>query len=110
MKYFAKKQCIDPSKPIVLFMDGHKTHETPQMQHIVYKQLDNEDLKIILFCLLSKTTHKMQPLDVLVLSQVEHKWQDVCDKAIKRRPPLIGLRSAKIIQPALAVFDVFGCL
>ena len=66
-------------------MDGHKTHETLQMQCVVYKWLDDEDLKIILFCLPSKTTHKMQPLDVLVLSQVERRWQDVCNKAIKKK-------------------------
>ena len=69
-------------------MDGHRTHETPQMQCVVYKQLDNEDLEIISFCLPLKTTHKMQPLNVLVLSQVECKWQDVCDEAIKKKTPI----------------------
>ena len=69
-------------------MDGHETHETPEMQRVVYKHLDNEDLKIILFCLPSKTTHKIQPLDVAVFSQVEQRWQAVCDEAIKNKIPI----------------------
>ena len=69
-------------------MDGHETHETPEMQRVVYKHLDDEDLEIILFCLPSKTTHKMQPLDVLVLAQVERSWQAVCDEAMKKKIPI----------------------
>lgn len=69
-------------------MDGHETHETPEMQCVVYKHLDNEDLEIILFCLPSKTTHKIQPLDVAVFSQVEQRWQAVCDEAIKNKIPI----------------------
>lgn len=69
-------------------MDGHETHETPEMQRVVYKHLDDEDLEIILFCLPSKTTHKMQPLDVLVLTQVERSWQAVCDEAMKKKIPI----------------------
>jgi hypothetical protein len=85
---FAKERRVDPSKPIVLFMDGHETHETPEMKRIVYKRLDDEDLEIILLCLPSKTTHKMQPLDVAVFSQVERRWQVVCDEAIKKKTPI----------------------
>lgn len=69
-------------------MDGHETHETPEMKRVVYKRLDDEDIEIILFCLPSKTTHKMQPLDVAVFCQVEHRWQAVCDEAIKKRTPI----------------------
>ena len=80
---FAREHHVDSSKPIVLFMDGHETHETPELQRVIYKHLDGEDLEIIIFCFPSKTTHKCQPLDVVILSSVERKWQDVCDQCVK---------------------------
>ena len=69
-------------------MDGHETHKTLEMKHVVYKWLNNEDLEIILFCLPSKTTHKMQPLNIAVFCQVECRWQTVCDEAIKNKTPI----------------------
>lgn len=69
---FAKKHMMDPTKPIVLFVDGHETHETMDVKCVVYKHLDNEDLEIAIFCFPSKTMHKCQPLDVGVLAHVEH--------------------------------------
>ncbi len=65
---FAKKNRVDSAKPIVLTMDGHDTHEKPELQRIIYKHLDNENLEIIVFCFPSKCTHKCQPLDVVVFS------------------------------------------
>ena len=59
-------------------MDGYDTHEKPDPQHTIYKHLDEEDIEIIIFCLPSKTTHKCQPLDVAVFTQVQQKWQEVC--------------------------------
>jgi hypothetical protein len=47
---------------------------------VVYKYLDEEDLEIIIMCFPSKTTHKCQPLDVVIFSSVEHAWQDICEK------------------------------
>jgi hypothetical protein len=82
---FAKGHQINKSKPIVLFMDGHKTHETPDLQHSIYKHLDDENLEIIIFCFPSKTTHKCQPLDVAVFSQIQHKWQDTSDEYTWKR-------------------------
>jgi hypothetical protein len=55
-------------KPIVLTLDGHDSHETPAMQHVAF------DNNIILFCFSSKTTHKLQTLDVLVISPVQWAW------------------------------------
>jgi hypothetical protein len=84
---FARAQCIDESIPIILTLDGHNTHEQHELKHVLYKLLDHESLKIILFCFPSKTTHKCQPLDVLVFSAVECRWQAVCmDYAIKGIP------------------------
>ena len=66
-------------------MDGHDTHEAPALKRAVYKRLDDEDLEIIIFCFPSKTTHKCQPLDVVLFAHVERKWQEVCNKCIKDR-------------------------
>src|SRR6266404_511750 len=69
-------------------MDRHDTHEKPEIQHAIYECLDNEDLEIIILCFPSKTTHKCQPLDVLVFSAVEWQWQDICAKYLKKGIPL----------------------
>ena len=37
-------------------MDGHDTHEKPEIQHMIYDCLDNEDLEIMILCFPSKTT------------------------------------------------------
>ena len=85
---YAKKQRVDPDKPIFLAMDGHDTHEKPQIQRVIYKQLDEENLEIIILCFPSKTTHKCQPLDVVVFASVERGWQEVCDKCVKEGKPI----------------------
>ena len=61
---FATAHCV-ANKPIVLTLDGHDSHETPAMQHVAFEN------NIILFCFPSKTTHKLQPLNVLVVSPVQ---------------------------------------
>jgi hypothetical protein len=85
---YAKKQRVDPDKPILLAMDGHDTHEKPQIQRVIYKQLDDENLEIIILCFPSKTTHKCQPLDVVVFASVERGWQEVCDICVKEGKPI----------------------
>ena len=81
---FAKARRVDPLKPIILTMDGHDTHEKHDLKHALYGFLDREDLEIIVFCFPSKTTHKCQPLDVLIFSTVDYKWQEICDTYSKR--------------------------
>jgi hypothetical protein len=84
---FAKARRVDNSIPIVLTLDGHDTHEQHELKRVLYEFLDQEDLEIILFCFPSKTTHKCQPLDVLVFSAVERRWQAACaDHAAKGIP------------------------
>ena len=73
---------------IVLTMDGHDTHEKPEIQHAIYECLDADDLEIVVLCFPSKTTHKCQPLDVLIFMAVEWQWQDVCMEFLKRGAPL----------------------
>jgi hypothetical protein len=84
---FARAQCIDDSIPIVLTLDGHDTHEQHKLKCVLYNFLNQEDLKIILFCFPSKTTYKCQPLDMLVFSAVELRWQAACvDQATRGIP------------------------
>jgi hypothetical protein len=69
-------------------MDGHDTHEKPEIQRAIYDCLDNEDLEIVILCFPSKTTHKCQPLDVLVFSAVERKWQEICAEYLEKGMPM----------------------
>ncbi|KAF5325486.1 hypothetical protein D9619_009916 [Psilocybe cf. subviscida] len=82
---WAKEQRVDNTKPIVLFMDGHETHETLNMKRTVYKYLESENIEVVLFCFPSKTTHKLQPLDVGIFHQVQRHWQADCSKGQKVR-------------------------
>ena len=59
---------VDDTKPIVLTYDGHESHETSAIKRLAYAN------DIILFCLPSKTTHKLQPLDVGMFSVLQHAW------------------------------------
>lgn len=71
----------DTSKPVVLTVDGHESHETDLIKDIAYKH------DIVIVGLPSKTTHKLQPLDVAVFGPVQDAWykcvSDQLDKGIK---------------------------
>jgi DDE superfamily endonuclease len=85
---FAKVHHIDDTKPIVLTMDGHDTHENPHLKHAVYDLQDTEGLHIKVICFPSKTTHKCQLLDVLVFSVMERRWQAVCKEYLRQCIPI----------------------
>ena len=72
----AKKCCVDPDKPIVLTLDGHDSHETRKLKRAAF------DHNIIIIALPSKTTHKLQPLDVGVFSSVQRQWSKHCDERL----------------------------
>ncbi|KAH9953855.1 hypothetical protein BC827DRAFT_1159041 [Russula dissimulans] len=69
-------------------MDGHDTHENHDLKRVAYDLLDTEGVHIEIFCFPSKTTHKCQPLDVLIFSAVNCKWQAVCRQYLKQRIPI----------------------
>jgi DDE superfamily endonuclease len=79
----AKACRIDETKPILLVMDGHNTHESADIQRAIYEILDKENIEIIILCLPSKTTHMLQPLDVLIFGQVDRKWNKVCEESLR---------------------------
>jgi hypothetical protein len=51
-------ECIPPHKPVILFMDSHASHMTPEILSLA---LEND---IHLLTIPAHTTHLLQPLDV----------------------------------------------
>jgi len=89
-------RCVDDKKPIVLTYDGHESHETSAIKRLAY------DNNIILFCLPSKTTHKLQPLDVSMFSVLQCTWNVHCgDLAAKS----ITINRYNFIPEYLAVWE-----
>ncbi|KIL54744.1 hypothetical protein M378DRAFT_91977 [Amanita muscaria Koide BX008] len=78
---FACSKRVDKSKPIVLILDGHESHESWELRRKIYAFSDCE---IVVFCFPSKTTHKLQPLDVVVFSPVGRKWREHCDMILHK--------------------------
>ena len=62
-----------PERPIILFIDGHKSHVTLD----VIDMARNND--VILFCLPPHTTHALQPLDVAIFKSFKNHFS----KAVK---------------------------
>src|SRR6266481_1955494 len=55
---------------ILLIIDSHASHETPEMKQLCY----TASPPVILYCLPPKTTHKLQPLDVRVFRPLQNAW------------------------------------
>ena len=64
-----------------LILDSHESHENWELQCKIYAFSDCE---VVVFCFPSKTTHKLQPLDVVVFSPVGRKWQEHCDMILHK--------------------------
>ena len=56
--------------PVVLFVDGHKTHLTYHLSELC------KELKIILIALYPNSTRILQPADVAAFKPVKNKWKD----------------------------------
>ena len=68
----------DHSKPILLLIDGHDSHECLTINKAIY---DNQgDHKIILLCFPLKCTHKLQPLDVGIFNHTQTTWKEHVDQ------------------------------
>ena len=57
-------------RPVVLFVDGHKTHLTMQVPQYC------EDHEVILYLLPPNTTHMLQPADVAVFKPLKSYWRE----------------------------------
>ena len=62
--------------PILLLLNGCNSHETNNLRMLTYEH----DIFILAFP--SKCTHKLQPLDVTVFTQVQWKWSAHCNHRI----------------------------
>jgi hypothetical protein len=68
--------------PILLLVDGHDSHETDELRKLAYES------NIIVLAFPSKCTHKLQPLDVLVFSQVQCRWSRHCNRQVQENCPI----------------------
>ncbi|KIJ47649.1 hypothetical protein M422DRAFT_135040, partial [Sphaerobolus stellatus SS14] len=70
----------DPTKPILLIIDGHGSHETTEMLDKAFEQ------NTILAELPPHTTHRLQPLDVGIFGPLQRSWIKHCeDMGVKRQ-------------------------
>lgn len=96
---YAMSKRVDHTKPVVLILDGHESHESTDLQREVYS-VDGCD--IIILCFPSKCTHRLQPLDVVIFSPIGHAWRGHCDELhIKRQT----VNRYNVIQEYLKVRD-----
>lgn len=59
----------DIKRPIILFIDGHKSHINMHLSEFCEKS------QIILYALPANTTHILQPADVSVFRPLKHQWK-----------------------------------
>ncbi|KAJ8509345.1 hypothetical protein ONZ45_g8476 [Pleurotus djamor] len=71
----AMSQRVDVTKPIVLVMDRHESHDNLDFVGLVYEISEEKGCDLLISGLPSKTTHKLQPLDVGVLNHVQRLWR-----------------------------------
>ena len=78
---FASSKRVDKKKPVILILDSHESHENWELKRKIYSFAECD---LIVFCFPSKTTHKLQPLDVVVFSPIGRGWRDHCDTQLHR--------------------------
>jgi DDE superfamily endonuclease len=76
----------DPSKPILLLMDGHDSHECQAIKAAIYN--NQGDHKIILMCFPSKCTYQLQPLDKGVFCHTAQIWKAHVDYLTSTNVPV----------------------
>ncbi|KIJ35150.1 hypothetical protein M422DRAFT_139398, partial [Sphaerobolus stellatus SS14] len=69
----------DPTKAIVLVLDGHGSHNTTEMVSYAFQY------NIILITLPPHTTHRLQPLDVGIFGPLQRSWVKHCENMGIRR-------------------------
>ena len=55
---------IPPHRPVIVMLDGHKSHYTPEAISLAANQ------GIVILCIPPNTTHATQPLDVRFFRQI----------------------------------------
>jgi hypothetical protein len=76
------KHVTDPTKPILLIIDGHDSHECLEIKATVYR--NTVGYVVIVLCFPLKCTHKLQPLDVAIFNHAQTHWKAQCDKLVDK--------------------------
>ena len=71
---------IPPTRPVLLLLDGHSTHYTPEALREAQKA------GVIIMCLPPNTTHAAQPLDVSFFGPLKKHWSSVCHSYVSENP------------------------
>ena len=71
---------IPPIRPVLLLLDGHSTHYTPEALREAQKE------GVIILCLPPNTTHAAQPLDVSFFGPLKKHWSSVCHSYVSENP------------------------
>ena len=80
------------SRPLLLILDGHKTHYQPKVCQEAKKR------KVIIFCLPPHSTHVSQPLDTCVFKPLKTEWNKATHTFQSRNP---GVQITKYNFPRL---------
>lgn len=71
---------VHPGRPLILLMDGHSSHFSPEMIGIA------ADEGVIMFVLPPNTTNLTQPLDKGVFAALKTSWKHVCHRFLTQNP------------------------
>ena len=71
---------IPPTRPILLLMDGHSSHYSPDVIRMAAEE------KVILFTLPLHTTYLTQPLDRGAFSALKVYWRQICRDFYTKNP------------------------
>ena len=74
------------ARPLLLLMDGHSTHYSPDTIEIAAKQ------RVLIFILPPNTTHLSQPLDKGCFGPLKKEWQRVCHEFMTLNPGKVVTR------------------
>ena len=75
-----------PARPLLLLMDGHSSHYSPDTIRIAAKE------QVILFALPPHTTHLSQPLDKGCFGPLKVKWREICHQYMVDNPHKVVTR------------------
>ncbi|KAJ8886511.1 hypothetical protein PR048_012722 [Dryococelus australis] len=71
---------IPPNRPVVLFMDSHSSHITPEVIELAHEQ------DIFLLTFPSHTSHLLEPFDVGVYRALKCNWSKQLNSYVKKYP------------------------
>lgn len=71
---------IPPGRPVLLLLDGHSSHYSPDLIRLAAEE------KVLLFLIPPNTTHISQPLDRGCFSPLKSYWKRACHDFITHNP------------------------